>query len=106
MKKTKIPEDIEFPEYKVDKIGEYIFEVKTVRGFKVGEKGVYGDPYSTMFHIDFLDGKANINSMCGEGFTKRCYRTILKYIKEHRGVKDIIYKRVKNLKDKFKKVKT
>lgn len=106
MKKTKIPEDIEFPEYKVDKIGEYIFEVKTVRVLKVGEKGVYGDGYSSMCYIDFLDGRANVNSYCGEGFTRKCYRTILKYIKERRGVKDIIYKRVKNLKDKFKKVKT
>ena len=93
------------PKYKTIKIGEYIFEVKTVRALKVGEDGVYGDPYDAMCYIDFIDGKANVNSLCGVGFTKRCYLTIVKYIREHRGVKEVIYKRVKNLKDKFKKAK-
>ena len=96
---------IELPEYKVVKIGEWLFEVKTVRALKVGEDGQYGDPYDAMGYIDFIDGKGNVNSVIGVGFTKRCYLTFVKYIREHRGVQDVIYKRVKNLKDKFKKAK-
>lgn len=97
--------ETEVPEYNVIKMGEWILEVKTVRCLKVGEDGQYGDPYDAMCYIDFIDGKANVNSLCGAGFTKRCFRTIVKYIREHRGVKDVIYKRVKKFQDKFKKVK-
>ena len=97
--------DIEFPEYKTTKRGEYIFEVAMVRVLKVGEEGQYGDPYTASAIINILDCEAHVNTLSGEGFTKRCFKTIFGYIKS-RGIKVINYKRIKNLKHKFKKLKT
>ena len=100
--KNKLPKEVQTPEYKVIKIGEWLFEVKTVRALKVGINGVYGDEYSAIANIDIIDGKAHINSTIGT-FTRKCFRTIFNYVKS-RGIKVINYKRIKNLKDKPKTV--
>ena len=100
--KRKAPKDVNLPEYDVIKIGEWIFEVKSVRALKVGIDGVYGDEYSAIANIDIIDGKAYINSTIGT-FTRSCFRTIFNYVKS-RGIKVINYKRIKNLKDKPKTV--
>ena len=101
---AKLPKSVKIPEYKVVKIGEWLFEVKTVRALKVGKDGVYGDEYTAIATIDIIDGKAHINSAIGQ-FTRKCFRTIFNYIKS-RGIKAINYKRIKNLKDKPNKVNT
>jgi len=100
----KPPKNIKLPKYKVVKIGEHIFETTQVRVYNVGKDGVYGDKYTSMLTINFIDGEAYINSAIGE-FTRKCFRTIFNYIKG-RGIKAINYKRIKNLKDKHNKVKT
>lgn len=102
MKKT--PKIEEIPDYKVVQIGDWIFEVSSVRALKVGKDGVYGDPYEAIANFNFIDGKAYVNGMLGSGITKRCIVTFKKYIASY-GIKEAVYKRVKNLKSKFKKVK-
>ena len=101
--KSKPPEETKTPEYKVIKIGEWLFEVKTVRALKVGVDGVYGDEYTAIANIDIIDGKAYINSTIGT-FTRKCFRTIFNFVKS-RGIKVINYKRIKNLKDKPNMIK-
>lgn len=100
----KLPKEIKTPKYDPEKIGDHIFEITQVRVYNVGKDGVYGDPYTSMLTINFIDGEAYINSAIGE-FTRKCFRTIFNYIKS-RGIKAINYKRIKNLKDKPNKVKT
>lgn len=108
MKKLKkIPEDIkEELKFKYIKKNGWIIETTAARAYYVGEDGDYGDPYTSMLQMYFLDGKAYINSFVGVEFTRKCFRTIVGYVREHRGIKDVIYKRMKNRIDKFKKVKT
>ena len=103
MIKSKVKE-IDIPEYKVIKMDDWLFEVKTIRAIKIGKAGVYGDEYTAIATIDIIDGNAYVNSTIGK-FTRKCFRTIFNYIKS-RGIKVINYKRIKNLKDKPNKVKT
>lgn len=104
MKKEK-PKSEDFPEFKHIKIGEWTFEVTVAVGRKVGKDGQYGDPYTAIANFNFIDGKAYVNGLMGSGITRRCFITFKKFIASH-GIKEAIYKRVKNLKDKFKSVKT
>ena len=103
--KKETPKSEDFPEFKHLKIGEWIFEVKEARGLKVGKDGQYGDPYTAIANFNFIDGKAHVNGLMGSGITRRCFMTFKKFIASQ-GIKEAVYKRVKNLKDKFKKVKT
>ncbi len=103
MKKLK-PSEIKTPEYEVIKSGEWVFEVTEICARKVGIDGEYGDPYDAIAIINVIDGNAHINRTIGQ-FTRKCFRTIFNYVKS-KGIKDINYKRVKNLKDKPNKVKT
>jgi hypothetical protein len=99
---AKAHKSVKVPEYKPEKIGEFIFEVVQVRALKVGENGVYGDPYTSIAMINIIDGNAHVNSTIGT-FSRKCFRTIFNYIKT-KGIKIINYKRIKNLKDKHKTV--
>ena len=103
--KKETPKDKDLPEFKHVKIGEWVFEVTAARGLKVGEDGQYGDPYDAIANFNFIDGKAHVNGLMGSGITRRCIISFKKFIASH-GIKEAVYKRVKNLKDKFKKVKT
>ena len=89
-------------EYKTVTIGEWTFAVKTVTAIKTE---VYGEPYSGILTIDISDGKVSANGLHCENFTKRCFKTIVKYVNEHIGIKRVNYKRFKNLVGKFKKTK-
>lgn len=96
-------EDIEELSFETITIGEWTFKVKSVTAYKTK---VYGEPYEGIFNIDIVDGKAHINGLHCDNFTKRCFMTAVSFVRKRLGIKDILYKRIKNLKDKFKKVKT
>ena len=103
MKKEK-PNNEDFPKFTHIKINEWLFVVKSATGLKVGKDGVYGDKYTAIANFDFIDGKAHVNGLMGSGITRRCIASFKKFIASH-GIKEASYKRIKNLKDKFKKVK-
>jgi len=102
--KKETPSLKDIPEFKHIKDGEWVWEVTSVVGRKVGENGNMGDEYSSIVNIRFIDGEARISGLLGD-FTRKCFRSFKKYVKAM-GYKDGIYKRIKNGKDKFKKAKT
>ena len=104
MKREK-PKSEDFPEFKHIKIGEWTFEVTGAVGRKVGKDGQHGDPYDAIANCNFIDGTAYVNGMLGSGISRKCIASFKKFIASH-GIKEAVYKRVKNLKDKFKSVKT